>query len=244
MKDVCYLCGRSDPDTKDHVPPKTILPKGIRRMTLPAHRACNNEFSADEEYFRDVVGPPALDYPDGSDVFWASRRAWQRPQGRRRLRMILRGAKPVELRSKTGLYVGRGIQIAPDMARIVRVAGKVGRGVIFEDTGTVVASENIVCARVPAAAVQSERDAAGEDGRRFWDLMAFEQAYHTNFSPSVACRRVYRILASAPILRCEVNMVLVVYAEAFLMGAEIEIPDPRPGLLMVAVESEGTSRGG
>src|SRR5690349_8365541 len=105
---ICYLCGASGADTKDHVPPKCLLPKsGARRLTIPAHKNCNARYALDEEYFRDLIAPTALDYPDGNDIYFSTQRAWQKPQGRRRLRMFLKNAVPLHLRSEAGLYLGK-----------------------------------------------------------------------------------------------------------------------------------------
>lgn len=134
--EICYLCGKPDPDTKDHVPPKCLLAdSNANRVTIPAHRACNTDFSKDEEYFRDLVGPTGLDFPGGDDIYWTTKKSWQRPQGHSRLKMIMHDAHPVELRSKTGLYLGKAIDVRPDIDRVNRVGLKIARGVVFHDTG-------------------------------------------------------------------------------------------------------------
>jgi len=60
-EETCYLCGHSVDDADrsvDHVPPKLIFPKMLRRernfsnfWTVPSHKTCNHGFSQDEEYF-------------------------------------------------------------------------------------------------------------------------------------------------------------------------------------------------
>lgn len=49
----CVYCG-SEADTKEHIPPKGIYPKGHRDnlITVPACKKCNNDFSKDDEYFK------------------------------------------------------------------------------------------------------------------------------------------------------------------------------------------------
>jgi hypothetical protein len=53
---VCYLCGNEGVDSRDHVPPKAVLPKKYRSegedlITVPAHQRCNREWKNDDEYF-------------------------------------------------------------------------------------------------------------------------------------------------------------------------------------------------
>lgn len=52
---VCTYCGRSGADSRDHVLPKQLLPKPLasypKPIVVPAHRACNDAFRKDDEYF-------------------------------------------------------------------------------------------------------------------------------------------------------------------------------------------------
>lgn len=52
----CIYCG-SDADTRDHVPPKSLLdtPYPPNLLTVPACRACNSGFAADEQYLLVVL---------------------------------------------------------------------------------------------------------------------------------------------------------------------------------------------
>ena len=60
-KPLCMFCGREIDDielTQEHFVPKCLWEKGSRpnkTRTLPAHRSCNNSFSEDNDYFRDVL---------------------------------------------------------------------------------------------------------------------------------------------------------------------------------------------
>jgi len=54
---LCYLCGKPNTDTKDHVPPRGIFPakpKG-QLLTVPAHRDCNEKYAEDDELFRNLI---------------------------------------------------------------------------------------------------------------------------------------------------------------------------------------------
>ena len=54
---LCYICGKAGADSRDHVPPRGIFPKLPRGnlITVPAHKACNEAFSEDDEALRNVI---------------------------------------------------------------------------------------------------------------------------------------------------------------------------------------------
>lgn len=51
---TCYLCGISNPTTKDHVPPKGFFPepRPTNLITLPCCNACNHSYTMDDEAMR------------------------------------------------------------------------------------------------------------------------------------------------------------------------------------------------
>jgi len=54
---LCYLCGKPNPDTKEHIPPRGIFPKKPtgQLITVPAHESCNNQFKDDDELLRNLI---------------------------------------------------------------------------------------------------------------------------------------------------------------------------------------------
>lgn len=50
----CAFCGKRDELTRDHVPPKSIFakPRPSDLITVPCCRACNRQWSTDDEYFQ------------------------------------------------------------------------------------------------------------------------------------------------------------------------------------------------
>jgi hypothetical protein len=44
---LCYLCGKPNPDTREHIPPRGIFSKKPtgQLITVPVHETCNNKFS-------------------------------------------------------------------------------------------------------------------------------------------------------------------------------------------------------
>jgi hypothetical protein len=187
QNELCYIYGRENPDTRDHVPPKCLLPKGsANRLTLPAHKNCNNGFSKDEEYFRDLVGGGALEYPDGKRVYQKTKKSWQRPQGRVRYDMFMQSAKGVQLMSKAGIYLGKAIGIRPDITRVDRVAIKIAQGIIYNDTRSIIEKSKFQCIHIPSRDVPAERKKEMGLNNPFWLCLSSEEAYHDNFSASVA----------------------------------------------------------
>ena len=162
---LCYLCGESGADSRDHVPPKAFLDHGhynkASRITLPAHSACNRMSSADEEYVRDLVGPASqvLGLPGVQRVLDKIERAWQRPEGLRRKRKLLKSSVPVSLQSAGGIYLRRAIGIKFDRDKVNLVGNKIARGIIYHDTHAVISGETVGCVGIPLNNALEERPA-------------------------------------------------------------------------------------
>jgi hypothetical protein len=156
--DICYLCGKAGADTRDHVPPKAFLGQGnygrTPRITLPAHGDCNGECSDDEEYVRDLIGLIApttelMRLPGTDAVVEKARRSRLRAAGAKRVTDLVRAARPVNLFSPSGLYIGRGIGIPYDQSKVRRVGVKIARGTIYHDTHSILLPDQIACAEIP-----------------------------------------------------------------------------------------------
>lgn len=175
---ICYLCGELGADSKDHVPPKCLLPRGGHRVTLWAHAECNRSSSLDEEYVRDLIGPNASQYEGGQDTEAATWRSWSTPVGDRRRRMFLKNARLVELRSPAGLVLGRGWDIKYDRTRVANVGLKIARGVIFMDSGAIARPDDLRCIPIDSAVVPAERARETAKGNPFWLALCDPNAYH------------------------------------------------------------------
>ena len=234
---TCYLCGGGGATSKDHVPPKSLLPKGdlgaTPRLTLLTHRRCNEAYSRDEEYFRDIIGPTASEYVDGADTHWSAHRAWERPQGKLRLKAILKDAARVQFRSHAGLYVGRAVGIFPDESRIKRVVAKIARGIMFHDTGNCAAPE-VTCIYIPTREVPAEKARELKIGNPYWSLLSSEHCLHDNFSASVAVRRAYTPVRVDPTLACMCCMIVMIYAASFIVMSELTFHQVPRGFMMIA----------
>lgn len=68
---LCYLCGKPNPDTKEHIPPRGIFPKKPtgQLITVPAHKTCNIKFSKDDELFRNLIISASYRTPEGREAW-------------------------------------------------------------------------------------------------------------------------------------------------------------------------------
>ncbi|MBE7157328.1 MAG: hypothetical protein INR62_02620 [Rhodospirillales bacterium] len=164
---------------------------------MKAHAACNSAASADEEYVRDLLiqeavanGMPDLD--SLNDKVW---RSWAKG-GHRRYQEIIRTAVPAELYSKAGLYTGRAIAVRPNHDIIRRVCTKIVRGIIFHDSGAVVAESQVHC--VPIQVDTALRERSEHPDVPFWQGMVTDTCLHDMFGHCVALRRFYEGVADGP----------------------------------------------
>ena len=104
-EDICYLCGEANPDTREHVLPRCLLPKGntrwSQRLTLKAHKKCNVAYSQDEEYLRDLLETqPAFEIRSGKEE---GELVWTEPK-----RVFLRSDQRTEnIRNRLKHFVSR-----------------------------------------------------------------------------------------------------------------------------------------
>lgn len=134
----CYLCGRplSHPTTKDHCPPLTLFARQIRKqyntsqlITKPVHKACNDSYHLDEQYFKATLVPLAPGSLAGDAIFKEFISVSRQDERKRVLaEKILREfeARPGGLHLPLGVVAKR-----QDGDRIVRVAWKIVRGLFF-----------------------------------------------------------------------------------------------------------------
>lgn len=132
----CYLCGHplvSDND-KDHVPPRQIFAKDVRRLhnpnlqTVEVHRECNHSFQKDEDYFANSLAPLVQGSYAGNsllaDVF-------RRVEKGRNLKLVSQLLYEFEFRP-SGLVLPAGRVVKRmDGRRIDRVAWKIVRGLFY-----------------------------------------------------------------------------------------------------------------
>lgn len=226
-KRICFLCGKIGADSKDHVPPKGLLPPATeerQRITVPAHRKCNSDGSEDEEYVRDLLIPAAVQQglPETDEVYKKVWRSWS-ASGWNRYQEFVKDARPVELRTKSGLYVGRAIGITYDRERVLRVGRKIARGIIFHDSQAVMKDDEIGIASLTVAEAMKEREDNAQEP--YWIGLNHPACKHTMFGEAVALRRFYRGRSLRDRIAVETHIAIILWDT--YMAASTVIPFDR-----------------
>jgi len=190
----CAYCGKRNAHlTKDHVFPKSLYPPSkagsrVQRLTVPACRQCNQRWSDDEAYFRDILAVAGEANAPRQEL-WKSKvlPSFGKVDGRRRVCDLFR--EMVSFKTSDGgtrymVYPGRD-------GRVMRVVKKIIRGLSFYHEIASPLSEQQVWADVmtysmPREALEQmkyhprEQDIAeyryvvlNEDGINSWWLITF-----------------------------------------------------------------------
>lgn len=123
---LCVYCGKDAGETKDHVPPKCLLPKPFptNLLTVPSCVTCNGGASRDEEYFRLIVVGLMCHTPEADRLF-------DGPTSR----SMDRRANIEDLMFGSLRPTGSSVILDIEYPRIFRVAEKIARGLEFATTG-------------------------------------------------------------------------------------------------------------
>jgi hypothetical protein len=135
--EICYLCGEplAEPIAKDHVPADKIFPAGIRKrhnlsklLTILVHRACNESYSLDEEYFIASLYPFAIGSYAGNEMHKDIRKKYRAGKKQKLIAMMMKEFD----HNPSGLVLSSGKVIKRfDALRIERVLWKIVRGLNF-----------------------------------------------------------------------------------------------------------------
>jgi hypothetical protein len=120
--------------SRDHIPPRKLFPQPWTDdlITVAACSACNNQSSADDEYFIWMVTVSAKAV--GSEAAKAREQRFSMPASDRRRRMatnVLKAKTPIEVTTPAGLYLGQATGYNVDLARVNRVLERIVRGLYF-----------------------------------------------------------------------------------------------------------------
>lgn len=146
---LCYICGQpvalAERDL-DHVPPKSLFNPEDRQhlITLPTHRACNQSFAKDDEYFRFCITAGAPHDPKAKRLMGDPipgtgpvMRGFHRPESRGFKASILKNMVQVDVRTDAGIYLGSGEAMLQKADRIMRVINRIVRGLYTHRAGEV-----------------------------------------------------------------------------------------------------------
>lgn len=137
----CYICGLAlqDPIDRDHVPPRRVFPTAIRAalrqplLTVPTHRACQQAFARDEEYFYNTLLPNAMPSSVGHLLAADFSDLIRRDSVAERLSKTV--YRQFEERPR-GIILPRGLIVQRVLAnRIYNVVWKITRGLFAHHTG-------------------------------------------------------------------------------------------------------------
>jgi hypothetical protein len=136
---VCTYCGKSNPETFDHVPPACIFPdpKPKNLITVPCCINCNRDASKDDEYFKMMIAlrGDVVTKPSGQILVQSVFRALSNPKKRRMLYALRRHMRPVTVNSPSGLYLGKGALYDVSLQRLDKVAVRIVKGLFFKEEG-------------------------------------------------------------------------------------------------------------
>lgn len=229
--EVCYLCGEIGATTRDHLPPKAFLGRGnynqTPRITLPAHIKCNLEFSEDEEYVRDLMAPSAgfFDLRGVEPILEKAQRSRTRPAGSKRFVNLLRASRPIQLRSPSGLYLGRARGILYDRDRVRRIGVKIARGILYHDAKAIIRQDEVICSEIPIFDVNREKSLQLAKGNPYWQALGSEACIHTMFGESVAVRRIYIGTPTTPQVTIICYMGIMLLTSYFVIFSSFPLSD-------------------
>ena len=138
--DICYLCGQKLEKNVDfdHVPPKQIYAKSIRKihspnlLRLPTHKSCHTPYQKDEDYFVHSLGPLSMGIYSGNAIWSDISKQYKRPQGRIIGQMIL---NEFDKRPSGIVLPLRKVVKRFNGERIWRVVWKITRGLYLKEYG-------------------------------------------------------------------------------------------------------------
>ena len=134
MNQICYLCGKKQAETRDHIFPRNLFPRPLSSNlpTVPCCQDCNNSLSNDEEVCRtSVASGKAYETLSGHRI-WDERVRPSLKQNRRGFKTLLRKlVREVKL-SPMGIYA---VVLEIDQNLVNRVPKKIAKGLYYLDKG-------------------------------------------------------------------------------------------------------------
>lgn len=151
-KNICYICGKKNPDTRDHIPPKNLFLSKYRSLdggliTVPSHLKCNKKYELDDEYFRYCLCIPAYWTSEKARELWNKKLKTQlhRKESLGFLKYIKELLKDAQVLDELGNPVANvGIAML-DAKRMENVLIRIARGLFFKQYGFLPLNHTINC---------------------------------------------------------------------------------------------------
>ena len=132
---LCGYCGRTEPLTRDHIPPQCLFEKPYPSdlITVPCCEGCRAGWSDDDEYFRAAVVANLNVHgePKAQQAWDGLLRSMGKPTKKGFAKRILQDIHDVEVESESGIYLGTAAAFSLDKTRIDRVLQRIIRGLFF-----------------------------------------------------------------------------------------------------------------
>ena len=145
---ICAYCGSTKELQDDHIPPRNLFarPRPSNLITVPACKECHTRTSKDDEYFRIKIGlrDDVGTHPNAEANWDAIFRSLKRMKASGLRTRILADIYEVDLKTRSGLYLGKRLAYDVDMNRICQVVERIVRGLYFIETMTPLGMQNKV----------------------------------------------------------------------------------------------------
>ncbi len=138
-KGKCIYCGYEGFITRDHIPPQCFFPepRPSNLITVPCCKKCHTKWSNDDEYFRAViVSSINVDHDSNAQkINQALLRSMKNPNKKGFASMIRQSLAEVEVKTPSGIYLGKTPAIKVDKKRFDSVAKRILKGLYFYEKG-------------------------------------------------------------------------------------------------------------
>ncbi|OGC78197.1 MAG: hypothetical protein A2Z27_01065 [candidate division Zixibacteria bacterium RBG_16_50_21] len=133
----CYLCGKKDISTRDHIPPKGLFlsPAPSNLITVPSCESCNKSYELDDEYLRVFLSSR----PNRNTIakqIWDEKVVGKTFRRSPKLREVLsRTIRTSELHTPAGIYIGKLYSVDWLGKRLRREFERIVRGLYLHEMG-------------------------------------------------------------------------------------------------------------
>jgi hypothetical protein len=132
----CIYCGATTNLTRDHIPPSAIFPRKPQgAITVRACKGCNEKYSEDDVYLRDVLiaHREAGDGPEVRDVLQAAVRSISYTEQAKYTSRFFSAVRLVNPITPAGILLPRDTALVLDTNRLERIIERIVRGLFYHE---------------------------------------------------------------------------------------------------------------
>ncbi|MBC8484970.1 MAG: hypothetical protein H8D45_02905 [Bacteroidetes bacterium] len=138
-KGECVYCGKMKSITKDHIPPKCLFskPRPNNLISVPSCESCRIKYTKDDEYFKNMLALriDAFDHPEAKKIIPSVIRSYEKKHKIGFRKSLFDNLREVELRTKSGLIVGKTGAYNVDFDRLNVVVIRIIKGLFYKEKG-------------------------------------------------------------------------------------------------------------